>query len=148
MDRLAEYRQLIATTKYDIKLMKTDEFNRVWQHHYDSYDNFMKQLYCTSFKYTKKIDTIQCKVKLNYSTRNTNTIRIEIKTYPNEYEIIHVYINGILEYEQEKRMTRQGIYEVDKYFNNYGQWDLNLIQVNNLVRQVLYIIESNELMKG
>lgn len=28
MDRLAEYRQLIATTKYDIKLMKTDEFNR------------------------------------------------------------------------------------------------------------------------
>jgi hypothetical protein len=146
MEQLYILKQIIINTENSIKLMKIDEFNRVWLQDIAYYNIFMSQLVCSSVKYITSRDNYVCQVKFNYAVNDT--VLVEINSVGQDSQSINVYMNGILEYEQDKRMTSLGIYEVNRCFNNHGKWDVTLHQVNEMVIKVLHIVNNNKLIKG
>ena len=146
MESILELKSIIEKVKNDIKLIKTNEFNKVWANDSSLYNTFMLDLHCVSVKYHASNNKYVCQIKLDYLTEHE--VLIEIHTTVKESQSISVFMNGILEYEQDMRVSTHRTYERDCYFKNFGRWALTLPQVREAVDKAVHIIDTNELIKS
>jgi hypothetical protein len=142
MEELYILKNIIVKTENRIKLMKIDEFNKVWLQDLDDYNIFMRQLVCSFVKYNSYQNNIECQVKFNYLLQNT--VLVEIKSIDNESHSVNVYINNILEFEQYTSLD----IETNRYFSNYGNWELSFQEINDMIIKVLHIVTNNKLIQG